>query len=316
MNEHDLVLALRRGEVPALEKLIRRYTPCVSAVLARVLERLGGPDKAASAPAKRRRSRLIWALAAAAALLVCLATASAAGWFSIDILATVQKGNPNLNAKIIEGQIADGKWFSLKGNTMAVICPGSPASVIISRDRGNSWKEVVIEGSDDDWMAMGSSDYKEGIIWYGGFIDLHEDGVGLLVLASGVAMNSQNFRFYLTADGGDSWNEIPSVNNFHASMMTGAGLAGDGTVCVGFRYYEDFGPDLWYSDDRGETWQRAAVELPEEYQGEQYRFTPFSPTFNGLEGTLPVTVRNEDDSDHDIEIVLYSHDGGKSWMPT
>ena len=39
MSEHELVLALRRGEVPALEELIRQYTPCVSAVLARVLPR-------------------------------------------------------------------------------------------------------------------------------------------------------------------------------------------------------------------------------------------------------------------------------------
>lgn len=285
------------------------------AVRARVLARLDIPDQTAPAPAKRRRTRLIWALAAAAALLVCLATASATGWFSIDILGTIQKGNPNLNTAIVEKQIADGEWFSLEGNTMAVICPGSPASVIISRDKGNSWKEVVIEGSDDNWMAMRNSGYEEGIIWYGGFIDLHEDGAGLLVLASGVAMNSQNFCFYLTADGGDSWSAIPSVNEFHTSMMTGAGLAEDGTVCVGFQYYEDSGPDLWYSDDRGETWQRAVVERPEEYQGKQYRFTPRSPTFNGLEGALPVTVRNQDDSDHDIEIILYSHDGGKSWMP-
>lgn len=280
------------------------------AVRARVLARLDIPDKTAPAPAKRRRPRVIWALAAAAALLVCLATASAAGWFSIDILGTVRKGNPNLNAAIVESQIADGEWFSLKGNTMAVICPGSPASVIISRDKGNSWKEVVIEGSDEDWMAMGNSDYEKGAFWYSGFIDLHEDGTGLLVLATGVAMNHQNFRFYLTADGGDSWSEIPSVYAFHISMMTGAGLAGDGTVCVGFRYYEDFGPDLWYSDDRGETWQKAAVERPEEYQ--DHGFTPLSPTFDGLEGELPVMVTTEKGY---IEITLYSHDGGRSWVP-
>lgn len=279
------------------------------AVRARVLARLDIPDKATPAPAKGWRSRVIWALAAAAALLVCLATASAAGWFSIDILGTVQKGNPNLNAAIVESQIANGEWFSLKGNTMAVICPGSPASVIISRDKGNSWKEVVIEGSDDDWAAMRNSGYEEGIIWYGGFIDLHENGEGLLVLASGVAMNSQNFRFYLTADGGDSWSEIPSVNAFHTSMMTGTGLAGDGTVCVGFRYYADFGPDLWYSDDRGETWHRSAVERPEEYR--DHGFTPLSPTFNGLEGELPVMVTTEKGY---TEITLYSHDGGRSWM--
>ena len=286
------------------------------AVRARVLARLAVQDKAAPAPARRRRTRLIWALAAAAALLVCLATVSAAGWFSIDILGTVRKGNPRLDTGYVQSQIEKGEWYSLNGNTMAVICPGAPASVIISRDRGNSWREVVIEDSEDDWAALGHSDYgEEGSSWYGGFIDLHEDGEGLLVLASGVAMNYQHFRFYLTADGGDSWSVIPSVNAFHTSMMTGAGLAGDGTVCVGFRYYEDFGPDLWYSEDRGETWQKAAVERPEEYRGEQYRFTPFSPAFNGLEGTLPVTVRNQDDADHDIEIILYSHDGGRSWMP-
>ena len=281
------------------------------AVRARVLARLDIPDKTAPAPAKRRRTRVIWALAAAAALLVCLAPASATGWFSIDILGTVQKGNPNLNAAIVEKQIADGEWFSLEGNTMAVICPGAPASVIISRDRGNSWKEVVIEDSEDDWAELGHSDYgEEGSSWYGGFIDLHEDGEGLLVLASGVSMNYQHFRFYLTADGGDSWSVIPSVNSFHTSMMTGAGLAGDGTVCVGFRYYADFGPDLWYSDDRGKTWQKAAVERPEEYR--DHGFTPLSPTFNGLEGELPVMVTAEKG---EIEITLYSHDGGRRWMP-
>lgn len=37
MDETALAAALRRGETAALEELIRRYTPCVTAVLARVL---------------------------------------------------------------------------------------------------------------------------------------------------------------------------------------------------------------------------------------------------------------------------------------
>ena len=41
MTEKQLVNALHRGEVPALEELIRRYTPYVSSVIARIVRERG-----------------------------------------------------------------------------------------------------------------------------------------------------------------------------------------------------------------------------------------------------------------------------------
>lgn len=37
MTEEQLVKALRRGELPALEELLERYTPYVSSVVSRIL---------------------------------------------------------------------------------------------------------------------------------------------------------------------------------------------------------------------------------------------------------------------------------------
>ena len=80
------------------------------------------------------------------------------------------------------------------------------------------------------------------------------------------------------------------------------------------RYYEDQGPDIWFSENRGVDWKQLKVSLPEKYRSANYRFNALSPTFRGKDGVYPVELHDLDAENHEIQTVyLKSSDGGKTW---
>ncbi|MCI8284431.1 MAG: hypothetical protein HFE90_04070 [Firmicutes bacterium] len=67
--------------------------------------------------------------------------------------------------------------------------------------------------------------------------------------------------------------------------MTGAGYSPTGTVYISYRYYEDHGTDIRYTENKGKSWNKPDINLKEPYNNENYKFNAESPVFDGLEGT-------------------------------
>lgn len=215
-----------------------------------------------------------------------------------------------VNQDHIQEQISHGEWIYLNGDSIAVIVPESPVKIMLSHDKGVTWKESFVQGSEEMEIY---GDFRRDFPYYGGYIGFFGDG-GYLVLTAGVSMNDQPMRIYLTGDGGNTWSEIGNPYKRHASVLTGAGFSCAEIGFVSYRYYEDAGPDIWWTRDGGDTWEKLTVEIPEQYSNQEYRFTPGTPTFDGPNGIYPITYYNHT-APNPTERTIYMHtsDYGLTW---
>ena len=271
-------------------------------------------DGGARRKANRRRKSTVLAIAAAIAILGSTAAiATRMNWDAVSwVRSGFEEGGPETyvpSDAVLEEELRQGQWVTLEGSKIAVIVPESPVKIMLSDDGGETWRESVVTDS-DGWEFLG--EWEPDAQYYGGYIGFNGPQDGYLVLTSGVAMNHQDLRIYLTGDGGDTWSEIGNPYDVHISVLTGAGFASDQVGFISYRYYEDAGPDIWWTKDGGDTWNKLDVAIPEAYQGEQYRFTPQSPTFDGLEGTYPIVV-SVSGTDEQTTIYMVTHDGGLTW---
>lgn len=261
---------------------------------------------------RRKRKGVVLALVA---ILVLVSAAAASG--GEGAIAAWIKGafDRNIGAEhspstaALEEELEEGQWVYLEGEQIAVILPESPVKILLSSNGGETWRESVVEGS-ETWDFLG--EWSDQIQYWGGYLGFNGEKNGYLVLTSGVTMNHQDLRIYLTDDGGKTWREIGNPYDVHISVLTGAGFASDQVGFISYRYYEDAGPDIWWTKDGGETWKKLVVELPAVYRSADCRFTPGSPVFHGKEGVYPITVTTCDET---LETVIYleTHDGGLTW---
>lgn len=169
-----------------------------------------------------------------------------------------------------------------------------PLTALYSDDKGETWNSSVIEnGKGYDSKFIGFTSRQEGWIVSGG-----SAGVG----------HSLNY-IYQTSDGGKTWQELGNPNDVYAEKVTGAGFSGTDIIFLGFRYYEDSGPVIYWSKNKGQSWEKLAVNLPEQYA--DYQKTPLSPVFSGEEGLFPIIVSKE--AEMEGTIFLISRDKGLTW---
>jgi len=116
-------------------------------------------------------------------------------------------------------------------------------------------------------------------------------------------------KILLSSDGGMTWKE--SVVSGSDEMEAYGRLRHNVQYLGGFisyRYYEDAGPDIWWTADGGDAWQKLPVALPKKYEG--CRFTPQTPVFDGKEGVYPIAALHDGEED---TIYMYSRDYGLTW---
>lgn len=197
------------------------------------------------------------------------------------------------------------------GITAVVVLQESPLKVLISTNGEKTWKTHTVQGSE---RIPSNEKENDNVRYEDSFIGFHKDGSGYLVLTTGMTLGSQDARIFLTSDLGSSWTEAGNLNQIHRFGVTGAGLSSEGILFMSYRYYEDQGPDIWFSENRGVDWKQLKVSLPEKYSSANYRFNALSPTFRGKDGVYPVELHDLDAENHEIQTVyLKSSDGGKTW---
>lgn len=264
------------------------------------------------------RVRLRRALIAAviAAIVLCVA-AAAAGYMGLDIIGLIRGGLEERGADMNEGQIQaqvdEGQWIHLDGDSVAVIVPGNPVRILYSADAGVTWRESTVDGS-EGMYAFG--EWRPDTPYYGGWIgSFGEDGM-YLALTGPLALGSQPVSLFLSDDGGETWREIgdPFHQGAHRCAVTGAAFASEEIGFVCYRYYEDAGPDIWFTHDGGRIWEELAVEEPAQYlpYAGSWVFTPCSPEFSGVSGAIPVTAF-EQNTGREETLYLCTTDGGRSW---
>lgn len=181
-------------------------------------------------------------------------------------------------------------------NTAIVLSAGLPAVIYKTTDGGQNWEQKYFSMAEGTFYdAMDFWNDKEGIA-FGDAID------GRLLILK-------------TSDGGETWNELPFEQRPQALDGQG-GFAASGTclrtvgedqVYIGLGGQE---ASLFYSFDKGETWQKTITPM----QSGESTEGIFSIDFkNEMEG-LMVGGDYRGDSLTKIN-AAYTTDGGKSWFP-
>ena len=199
-----------------------------------------------------------------------------------------------------DGGISAGGFFISEDKTAIVYNPEpdqfAPVHVLISDDMGKTWNETIVqsENAKGDELFIGFMSKKEGWMVVG-----HSCGV----------VCAENFVFQ-TADGGKTWVETGNPNDMYSEHLTGVGFANPNIGFLGYRYFSEPAPIIYWTKDRGKTWDRLSVSLSEKF--EIYSKNPLSPSFNGKEGLLPISVF-DDQLGVLGTIYLSSKDGGLTW---
>jgi len=181
--------------------------------------------------------------------------------------------------------------------------PASPVTVLISNNEGQTWSNYSVADTKVD-------DYTQR---YVGFTTKNDGW--LLLAGSSVAMGHQENRIFQTSDGGKTWTEIGNTNQVYPRVVTGAGFANKNIGFVSFRYDVDPNPVVYRTKDKGKTWTKCALIIPESFKSITSYATALSPVFDGAKGILPVTFRNNDAvrGTVDVPVQYITSDYGKTW---
>lgn len=220
------------------------------------------------------------------------------------VLSVFMDNNMDVSHMQAEKKFEEGLLYTLSEQSMVIVSSTKPITLLISNDKGNYWDEKTVNLNSGEILSCDATDSI--------FVDLNEDGTGCLVIGYGVSAGCQNSRCFLTKDNGDNWIEIPSVSDVHGFVITGAGYSNQGILSVAFRYYEDEGPDIWYTEDGGISWHQSLVISNQSFYRNGFRFTARNLSFEGIRGECDVEIFDADEQ-KSFGARLYSLDGGKEW---
>ena len=182
------------------------------------------------------------------------------------------------------------------------ICYGgvnSPVRVIFSNDKGANWTSADIDA------AESGNPYPFKNIGFSSPDD------GWLVLGGGIGLGHQDNFIYETTDGGKTWFEIGNLTRIYNGLMTCAAFASTDIGVVCFRYYEDYISYMYRTEDRGKTWEKVNITLPDEY--DKYKANITSIDFYGSKGEIHISLLKKDTGEIGGALVMSTRDFGKTW---
>lgn len=178
----------------------------------------------------------------------------------------------------------------------------SPVTVLVSTDKGKTWNRYSVEGTS-------AKEYPKK---YMGFTTQKE---GWMLLAGSVTSGRQAYKIFETEDGGKTWKAVASSDNSQARVVTGAGFANQNIGFISFRCDKDGNPVMYRTENRGKSWTKCTLKIPNSFQSIATSATALSPVFNGAEGILPVTFRNQNWKGDPVDVTVQytTSDYGKTW---
>lgn len=116
------------------------------------------------------------------------------------------------------------------------------------------------------------------------------DGTQWTVTWSGPSAGVSQCRVLLSGDGGESWT-LTASDPSPVSDVYGGGFLNDQVGFVCSRHFLTTGPEIFWTQDGGESWNLLELPVPEEYQGSV--MDAYGPQIQDGEVRFPVLVWGE-----------------------
>ncbi|PAV27969.1 oxidoreductase [Virgibacillus profundi] len=165
-----------------------------------------------------------------------------------------------------------------------------------SLDQGKTWKESVVT---KPFPAMR---FRK--------VDFLNDKFGYVIISGGRTMSQEFSTVFLTHDGGESWEE--TTNSGVTRLISDGGFIDETTGFLSFGTINPEEPDLYVTQDAGNTWTEAKVNIPAEYK--EIFVQAEVPVKEG--GYLAVLINQGPNGDYKggkVKGKFISKDNGKTW---
>lgn len=121
--------------------------------------------------------------------------------------------------------------------------------LLYSTDQGETWEETTVK-EPFPGMRFRKVDF------------LNED-FGYIIISGGRTMSEEGSFVFLTHDGGESWQETTNLGV--TRLISNGGFVDESTGFITFETINSGKPELYVTQDAGQTWKQASLQIPEEY---------------------------------------------------
>lgn len=193
-------------------------------------------------------------------------------------------------------ELIDGSFRLKSDHAIFLTIEGSSLYMTYSVDQGDTWEEAVV------------TDETSGVRFRK--VDFLTDTFGYVVFTHGRVMAEEGTQVFITNDGGATWEKTADLGV--TRMLADGAFIDETTGFLSFGTISPEYPTLYVTDDAGETWTEAHIDVPEHY--EDIFLVAEIP--ERIDGELHMFVHQGPNGDYlggHIKGEFVSTDGGLTW---
>ncbi|TFJ92337.1 WD40/YVTN/BNR-like repeat-containing protein [Lentibacillus salicampi] len=147
-----------------------------------------------------------------------------------------------------EQELIDGSYI-LTENRAAFLYQQSSVALTYFTDKGKTWQDSVVSESFPE-MRFRKTDFLT-------------DQFGYVIASGGRTMSQEYSTAFLTQDGGDTWGATADPPT--TRLIADGGFLDATTGFLSYGTINPMEPDVYVTQDGGESWEKAVFHIPEKY---------------------------------------------------
>ncbi len=139
--------------------------------------------------------------------------------------------------------------FILTESTAAFLYSNGGVQVIYSQNQGHTWQEsIVVNGVPA--IRFRKIEFLDDQFWY-------------VIFSTDRTMSAEGSLIYISTNQGESWQSINMPDT--TRLVADGGFVDEETGFMSYGTINPEEPDLYVTNDQGETWERAVFDIPSQY---------------------------------------------------